>query len=246
VGNNSFLKNYLQPSLDGLDRQFTLPLPDEDSLDKTAEFIVQSHCPPTYSTNVIARYENRKAGMRLVEVYKNSQNSKSGKFVRLVGSMSLVKKGYPFLFFDAAVTNINLQTGRKAAAATRIALHMPQAGDNGRQRLMTQVARCAEDAGFACSMLDIAALPPFWGRLLSVRRPGIDLEAIAQVRTFAWQAYGRYCGRSAAVKNFDYQPVQQQMIIKNSKAEQGQFRRMGLEVPEEVQAAFFSVLCTGV
>ena len=39
-----FIKNYLQPSHDGLDRQYTLPLPAE-GLEKTADFIVQSHCP---------------------------------------------------------------------------------------------------------------------------------------------------------------------------------------------------------
>jgi len=245
VDNKIFLKNYLQPSLDGLDRQFTLPLPDEDHFDKTAEFIVQSHCPPTYSTNVIARFENREAGIRLVEVYKSSQNLDSGKYVRLVGTMALVKKGYPFLFLDAAVTNINLQTGEKADTATRIAIHMPQAEESNRQALMTELTRQAETAGLAWGTMKIDTLPPFWGPLWHVRKEGIDFEAIKEVRNYAWQAYGQYCSRTAAAENFDYLPVQQQMIITNSKAEHAQFQRMGLEVPVEVQAAFFSILCAG-
>ena len=63
---------------------------------------------------------------------------------------------------------------------------------------------------------------------------------------FAWKAYADYCSSTSPDENFDYLPVQQQMIIKNSKAEHAQFQRMGLEVPVEVQAAFFSILCAGV
>ena len=143
MDNELFLKNYLHPSIDGLDRQFTLPLPDDESLEKTGEFIIQSHCPSTYSTNVITRYERPDDGIRLVEVYKSSQNMDSGRFVRLVGTMALVKKGYPFLFLDAAVTNINMQTGEAADLSTRIAIHMPQATDNGRVALMKSLSRQA-------------------------------------------------------------------------------------------------------
>jgi hypothetical protein len=76
-----------------------------------------------------------------------------------------------------------------------------------------------------------------------VRSDGLALETIEQVRGFAWNSYLHYCEQNAAVLDFDYLPVQQQMVIKNAKAEYGQFVRMGLAVPAEVQAAFFSVLC---
>jgi len=246
VNNDAFIKNYLHPSLDGLDRQFTLPLPDDESLEKTGEFIVQSHCPPTYSTNIISRYENPESLIRLVEVYKSSQNFESGKFVRLVGTMALVKKGYPFLFLDAAVTNINLQTGEAADIGTRIAVHMPQAEEGGRQALMDTLSRQAENAGLPCGISKIEALPSFWGPLWHVRREGVALETISQLRFFAWNAYLEYCAAMPPAENFDYRPVQVQMILDNSKAEQGQFVRMGLDVPVEVQAAFFSVLCAGM
>ena len=135
MDNEQFIKNYVQPSTGGLNRDFTLPLPDS-TLEQTGEFIVQSHCQSTYSTNIITRYERPTDGIRLVEVYKSSQNMDSGKFVRLVGTMALLKKGYPFLFLDAAVTNINMQTGETADLGTRFAIHMPQAADSARQALM--------------------------------------------------------------------------------------------------------------
>jgi hypothetical protein len=246
MNTDAFIKGYLQPSIDGLDRQFTLPLPEEENFEKNAEFILQSHCPPTYSTNVIASYDNTASGVRLVEVYKSSQNMNSGAFVRLVGTMAVVKQGHPFLFLDAAVSNIDMRTGERAEPATRIAVHLPQADGQGRARLMQGLTRQAEQAGLDCGTMTIDALPPFWGPLWHVRRPGVDLDAIERVRGFAWDGYTEYCGASAGDAAFDYLPVQIQMIVKNSRAEQGQFQRMGLDVPAEVQAAFFSLLCTGI
>jgi hypothetical protein len=219
-----------------------LPLPDS-TLEKTGEFIVQSHCQSTYSTNVITRYELPTDGIRLVEVYKSSQNMDSGKFVRLVGTMALLKKGYPFLFLDAAVTNINMQTGEEAGLGTRLAIHMPQASESARQTLMASLSSQADEAKLPWGTVTIDALPPFWGPLWHVRSDGLALETIEKVRGFAWKSYLQYCEQNTAVEDFDYIPVQQQMVIKNAKAEYGQFVRMGLDVPAEVQAAFFSVLC---
>jgi len=242
MDNEKFIKDYVRPSAEGLNRKFTLPLPDS-TLEQTGEFIVQSHCESTYSTNVITRYEHPVDGIRLVEVYKNSQNMDSGKFVRLVGTMALLKRGYPFLFLDAAVSNIKMQTGEAADLGTRLAIHMPQAAETGREALMENLSRQADAAKLPCGTVTIDALPPFWGPLWHVRRDGLDLDAITQLRGFAWKAYLQYCAQTAAVEDFDYLPVQQQMVIKNAKAEYGQFVRMDLDVPAEVQAAFFSVLC---
>ncbi len=242
MDNELFIKDYVRPSAGGLNRKFSLPLPDS-TLEKTGEFIVQSHCESTFSTNVIIRYERPADSTRLVEVYKSSQNMDSGKFVRLVGTMALLKKGYPFLFLDAAVSNINMQTGAAADMGTRLAIHMPQADEGARQKLMDNLSVQADAAKLPCGTVTIDALPPFWGSLWHVRSDGLALETIEQVRGFAWNAYLQYCGETAAVEDFDYMPVQQQMVIKNAKAEYGQFQRMGLDVPVEVQAAFFFVLC---
>jgi hypothetical protein len=241
VDQEHFIGSYLQPSTDGLDRQFALPLPDT-ALQPNGEFIVQSHCESTYSTNVITRYKHPE-GVRLVEVYKSSQNMDSGKFVRLVGTMALLKKGHPFLFLDAAVSNINMQTGESADMETRLAIHMPQADAAGRQALMDSLFSQADAAGMACGTVTIEALPAFWGPLWHTHGDGLALEMIEKARGFAWKAYQHYCGDNEAVENFDYRPVQQQMVIANAQTEYGQFMRMGLDVPAEVQAAFFSVLC---
>ncbi len=107
--------------------------------------------------------------MRLVEVYKSSQNMESGKFVRLVGTMALRKKGYPFLFLDAAVTNINMQTGEVADLGTRTAIHMPQATESGRQALMASLSSQADEAKLPWGTVTIDALPSFWGPLWHVR-----------------------------------------------------------------------------
>jgi hypothetical protein len=242
MDNEQFVKNYVQPSVAGLDRQYTLPLPDS-TLEQTGEFIVQSHCKSTYSTNIIMRYERPSDGTRLVEVYKSSQNMDSGRFVRLVGTMALLKKGYPCLFLGAAVTNINMQTGEAADLGTRIAIHIPQADEGTRQALMDNLTARADMAKLPCGTVTIDALPPFWGPLWHVRVDGLARDTIEQVRGFAWNAYLQYCREKPAVDDFDYMPVQQQMVIKNAQAEFGQFKRMGLDVPVEVQAAFFSVLC---
>ena len=42
--------------------------------------------------------------------------------------------------------------------------------------------------------------------------------------------------------NLRYRPMQQQMVFKNSQLEHLLFEKMGLSVPTEAQAAFFSVL----
>ena len=101
--NESFLTNYLQPSKDGLDRTFTLPLPEISGLKECGEYIVQGKLDNTCSTNIITKYVSELEGVRLIEVYKNTEDKEKGIFIRLVGTLSILKKGYPFLFLDAAI-----------------------------------------------------------------------------------------------------------------------------------------------
>ncbi len=72
------------------------------------------------------------------------------------------------------------------------------------------------------------------------------MDTIKSVRDSAWSAYQKYCGQVDANADFDYQPTQDQMVFKNSAAEHGMFRRMGLQVATEAQAGFFSILVSGV
>jgi hypothetical protein len=240
-----FIKNYLKPSADGLDRSFTLPLPEISGLTPCGEFIVQGHLDDTFSTNIIAKFESA-AGFRLVEVYKNTEDRKQEIFLRLVGTISLVKKGFPFLFLDAAVANLDPRTAQKVELGTRVAIHLPQADSRQQQIFYETVNSSAEQSGFSYECRALEALPAFWGPLWSARATGIDLEIIKTLRTIAGTAYDRLCSETRQKADFDYRPVQQQMVFKNSQAEHQLFKKMGLSVPAEAQAAFFSVLVAGV
>jgi hypothetical protein len=240
-----FIKNYLKPSADGLDRSFTLPLPEISGLKPCGEFIVQGHHDETFSTNIITKFESD-TGFRLVEVYKNTEDLRQAIFLRLVGTISLVKKGFPFLFLDAAVANLDPRTARKVELSTRVAIHLPQSESEHKKIFYDLLNRDVERAGCAYECRELEALPPFWGPLWSTRATGVNLEIIKTLRSIAWAAYDRLCAQTKQNQDFDYRPVQQQMVFKNSQAEHHLFKKMGLSVPAEAQAAFFSVLVAGV
>ena len=241
-----FINGYLQPAQGDVNPAFRLPLPEISGLTQTSEFIVQSHAEDTWSTNYILRHDSSEANIRLVEVYKNTQNQVTGSFVRLVGTMALVRHGLPCLFLDAAVSNIDMQSGQQQAPETRVAIHVPQASDAGRGALLADLNAQAVRAGIACRQVEIPVLPPFWGPLWCAQEPGVALQWIASLRHVAWQAYQSLSAACTPQPDFDYRPVQIQMVLENSRAEHGQFNRMGLHVPIAVQAAFFSVLVSDV
>jgi hypothetical protein len=202
-------------------------------------------CNFSFGDNQITKFEND-SGVRLVEVYKNTEDRKQGLFIRLVGTMSLVKKGYPFLFLDAAVANLNVRTAQREEIATRVALHLPQSSSEQKKVFYATLNQEAEKEGFAYECRELEALPPFWGPLWSARAAGINFEIIKTLRAIAWRSYNSLCGQTQLNPDFDYWPVQQQMVFKNSQVEHLLFKKMGLSVPVEAQAAFFSVLVAGV
>jgi hypothetical protein len=242
----AFTDNYIKPSKPFLNDAFRLPLPAH-KFEHQADFIVQSRCGSTVSTNLITKYRHPASGVRMVEVYKNSQNSETGVFVRLVGTMALVKNGWPCLFLDAAAANVNPRSAALEPLNTRAAVHMPGAADTARTLLFDTLSeRCTEASFKGAAAIDIAALPPFWGSLWFVRKEGFALDMIALLRTAVWDWYAQHCLDTPAQADIDYTRVQHQMIFKNSAAEYQSFLNMGLAVPVEAQAAFFSVLVTGL
>ena len=88
-----FVTHYLQPSDNRLEKTFTHPLPPIEGLTKCGDFIVQGEHEETFSTNIISKFVSESVGVRLIEVYKNTQHKGTGVFVRLVGTISLVKTG---------------------------------------------------------------------------------------------------------------------------------------------------------
>ena len=244
--NVNFTNNYLKPSTSGLDSSFTLPLPDIPGLKKSGEFIVQGTLEQTVSTNIIAKYESETAGIRCVEVYKNTEETSEGRFIRLVGTMSLLKRGFPFLFLDAAVSNINFLNGQIEGITTRVAIHLPQAESDKRNLFFDTLSQQAERAGLTYTTRVIESMPDFWGPLWSAQSEGIAFDIIKTLRGCAWTSYEHYFSEASGNSEFDYRPVQHQMILKTSQAEHHFFKKMGLAVAAEAQAAFFSVLSADV
>jgi len=246
MNETDFLKNYLWPADDRLDRTYTNTLPDIEGLQKSGDFIVQSRLEETFSTNIITKYESDVLGIRLVEVYKNTHNEANGLFIRLVGTMSLVKIGYPFIILDASVRNVAKLVAEREDIATRVAIHLPQADSEQRQIFFPRLKEQAQAAGIYYGDLEAESSPDFWGTVWLGEAKGVDLDMIRQVRDYAWNSYKGIIEQTKEKTPFDYRPVQEEMIFNAARREQLSFRRRGLSVPVEVQAAFFSVLVSGV
>ncbi|MCX8043663.1 MAG: hypothetical protein N3B18_05980 [Desulfobacterota bacterium] len=240
-----FLKNYIKPATVHFNETFRLPLPPIPELTKAGDFIVQGSTGDTYSTNIITTYEN-KDGIRFVEVYKNTENSATGIFIRLTGSMSLVKRGYPLAVLDAAVSNVSPFTFQKEDLSTRIAIHFPQSDIAMRDLFFTSLSRDADAHGIASALHKTPALPAFWGAFMSVHLSGIALAKISTMRDIVWRAYDACCRTFAPQENFDYGPALEQIVFKNARTEHHIFQKMGLSVAIEAQSAFFSILTAGV
>jgi hypothetical protein len=246
MNDKNFLENYLWPSDSRLDKTFTHPLPNIEGLKKCGDFIVQGELEDTFSTNILTKYESDTMGIRLVEVYKNSQNKVTGVFVRLVGPMSLVKPGYPFLLLDAAVANVNLATGERQDMKTTVPIHLPQADPEQRTMLFNSLSKQAKEVGITFEERQSDAVPDFWGPIWRAESKGINLEMIRQLRDYAWSAYKNLIGQTKEKTPFDYRPFQEHFIFNIARRENLSFKRMGLSVAVEAQAAFFSAQVAGV
>jgi len=246
MNEKDFLEKYLWPSDDRLDRSFTHPLPKIEGLKRCGDFIVQGELEDTFSTNIVTKYESDTLGVRLVEVYKNSQNKVTGVFVRLVGTMNLVKPGYPCLALDAAVSNVNLSTGERGDIRTTVAIHLPQIEPEQREKVFQSFSEQAKAAGVSYQERQSDTMPDFWGPVWVAQSKGADFDIIRKLRDSAWSAYKRLISETKEKTPFDYKPFQEYMIFDTARREHLTFKRMGLSVSVEAQAAFFSVLATGI
>ncbi len=246
MNEKDFLEKYLWPSDDRLDRTFTHPLPNIEGLKKCGDFIVQCELEDTFSTNIITKYESDISGVRLVEVYKNTQNKVTGVFVRLVGTISLVKTGYPFLLLDAVVSNVSILTSEREDIATRVVIHLPQVDPEQRRIILNSFSEQAEEGGLSYSERQLDTVPDYWGPIWVAESKGINFDMIRELREHAWSCYKGLMERTKEKTSFDYKPTQENMIFGTAGREHLSFKRKGLSVPVEVQAAFFSVLVSGI
>jgi len=242
MNENDFVMHYLQPSDNKLDRTYIHPLPPIEGLKKYGDFIVQGELDETFSTNIISKYVSENLGIRLVEVYKNTQHKGTGVFVRLVGTISLVKTGYPFLFLDAAVTNVSPLTGEREEITTRVAIHLPQMDPERRKLFFNAVSEKAKELGISYRNVERDTLPDFWGSIWLAESKGFAPDMIRHLRDYAWVSYKLLTEETKVKSPFDYKPMQEMMIFNNAEAEHLMFKKMGLSVPTEAQAAFFSMI----
>jgi len=246
MNEKDFLENYLWPSDDRLDRTFTYPLPNIEGLKKYGDFIVQCELEDTFSTNIMTKYESDTLGVILKEVYKNTQNKVTGVFVRLVGTMSLVKPGYPFLLLDAPILNVNPLTGEREDITTKMHISLPQADPEQRKIFFDHLSEQAKEAGTSLQERQSDTVPDFWGSIWVAESKGVNLDMIRQFRDYAWSCYKGLMEQTKEKTPFDYKPMQEHIIFDIARREHLIFKRMGLSVPVEAQAAFFSVMFSGV
>ena len=245
MNEKDFLENYLWPSGDRLDRAFTHPLPDIEGLQKCGDFIVQSEYEDTFSTNIMTKYVSDALGVRLVEVYKNNQNKVTGVFLRLVGTMSLVKDGYPRVSIDAPIANVNSRTGEREDIKTRTYISLNMADPEQRKIFFDHLREQAKAAGISYTETILETRPDFAGLRWMAESKGANLGLIKQLRDYLWNSYKYLTEQTKERIPFDYRPWQEYMIFDVSRRENLMFKGMGLSVPVEAQAAFFSVIVSG-
>ena len=247
MNGKDFLENYLWPSDDRLDRTFTFPLPNIEGLKKCGDFIVQSEVEDTFSANIITKYESDTSGVTVKEVYKSTQNKVTGVFVRLVGTMSLVKNGYPRLSLDAPISNVSLSISEEVEAVTvegittTVFILLPQADPEQRKIFFDHLSELAKKSGISLQEREVSQLADFLGTIMMAESKGVNLDMIRQLRDYAWSSYKRVIEQTKEKIPFDYRPFQEHMIFDTAKREHLSFRSKGLSVPVEAQAAFFSV-----
>jgi len=246
MNEKDFLENYLWPSDDRLDRTFTHPLPDIEGLKKCGDFIIQSEFEDTFATTIMTKYESDTLGIRLVEAYRNTQHKITGIFVRLVGTMSLVKTGYPCLSLDAAVSNVNLFTGEREDIKTAVLVRLPQADPEQREMVFSRLTEQAKEDGISYRDMAFDQLPDFWGTTWVGESEGFDLDMIRKLRDCAWSSYKGLIEQTKEKTPFDYKPVQEYMIFNVARLEHLMFKGAGLSVPVEAYAAVFSVMDPGI
>jgi len=237
---NDFLENYLTPSGVNLNKVFTYPLPNIEGLANAGNIIIQGELEDTYSTNIITKYRSESLDVNLVEVYKCTQNKKTGNFVRLVGSGSILKNGYPPLLIDAPILNVDFFTGESTDLQTRMIFNLPLANHTGKKEFFSSFVHKAAQEGVIVEESDTTGnLPSFWGKLLRCKWDGVDLTMMRKLRDHAWKCYEGFIGSVPAEIPFDYQPVQEFLVFEQAEREHYIFKKFGLSVPVEAQGAFF-------
>ena len=242
MNEQDFLSKFLFPSESKLDKNFTISLPAIQGLREKGLYIIQCELDGTASTNIVTKYSSDVLGIRLTEVYKNTQHKRTGVFVRLVGSMSIVRTGYPFVFIDAAVSNVSPLTGQRENLTTRVVVSLPQSDTQQRKHFYNTLNETPKETDAIYRFGERDTLPDFWGPVWAVQEGKFDVDLIRQLRECVFSAYIKTIEMTVKRTEFDYRPLQEHVIFNTARRENGLFTNMGLSVPVEAQSAFFSLL----
>ena len=130
--------------------------------------------------------------------------------------------------------------------ATRVAIHLPQASPEQRKIFFNRLTERAKEAGISYGEMEPDSSPDFWGTVWLGEAKGIDLDMVRQLRDYVWSAYKDVIEQTKEKLPFDYRPMQAEMVFSAARREHLSFEGRGLSVPTEAQAAFFSVMVSGV
>jgi hypothetical protein len=160
--------------------------------------------------------------------------------------MVMVKDGYPRVSIDAPIANVNARTGERQEITTRAHITMNLASDEQRKIFFDRLREQAATAGISYVETIPETQPDFAGLRWMAEVKGVNLNMIRQLRDYLWNSYKGVIEQTEKKIPFDYRPWQEYMIFDVSRRENLMFKGMGLSVPVEAQAAFFSVLVSGV
>ena len=240
-----FVKNFIKPSKANRSTEFTYPLPDIEGLEKAGDIIIQSELKETFSTNIITQYVSKTSGINLIEIYKNTENKKTGVFIRIPGSIAIAKNGYPKVILDPTVLNVDPKTGLQRDINTFMAVSLPQASEQQSSLFYRSLKTKAEEDNIPYTYIPVyQGTPDFWGPIFWASWPGLDLDMMHTVRDHIWSAYQEMLEQTGPITNLDYTQLRDFMIYEMARREHETFAFFGLSVPEEAQAAFFTVVTT--
>ena len=119
------------------------------------------------------------------------------------------------------------------------------ANDEQRKIFFDHLREQAKTAGISYVETIPETQPDFAGLRWMAESKGVNLGLIKQLRDYLWNSYKYLTEQTKEKIPFDYRPWQEYMIFDVSRRENLMFKGMGLSVPVEVQAAFFSVIVSG-
>ena len=142
---------------------------------------------------------------------------------------------------------LRLSAEQREEITTRVLIHLPQVDPEPRKIFFDHLNAQAKEHGISYTEWGFDFVPDFWGGPIWVAEiKGVNFDIIRQLRDYAWNCYKGLIEQTKEKTPFDYKPMQEHLILNAARVEHDGFIRSGLSVPVESQAAFFSVMVSGI